>query len=586
MKKVAGPHLGLRSRSPARAVGALARLLAAAAAPALAVAIAGSFGLAAQGCADENDPKTWAKRLDDPAQRSPAVKRLDEMFGAAMGNASNNRDDPKVKAVIDDTIDPLVKAYTTPAGGPLDDKTRKDLIKLIQDMGDPRAGSAFAKAFKEFEPGKSDEDVKFAAQGTTRLATSGKLKDQALIDALWECFAKFRPSKVKSIQLVQSMGDAVKTVKDPSYGPKAVALLNAPGLTDPKDPSQNVDHIQFWGQIAVQLIGDAKYTAGVKQLVMVLMTPTKQDLTLPVRKALHNMSKEAEPALISALKGEGDFQKLAESYPERGYLPLVAEPLAYISRPAGRDAIIEQVANAKTDQNLTMLALYLTYFPAEAKLVKAFIDAYGKIPPNAAIAGLGGANGRSALTGAAAHFFDPTLTPWILKEVADAKGDAQFSMPASGLPAAMKLMLPDQKKAVGDAVEKIPGQAVEKDMFKASSAVLDKCQKDVSCYLGVLDTPVPSAPPAAKMGHIKSVWMAAVLGNAETRAKLLALVEKVKDGSLRLGLLEAIDHLSPQGDAAAADKLEKLVNSDRAAGNKVGTDEMYRIALKLRSRVP
>ena len=32
------------------------------------------------GCADESDPKTWAKRLDDPAQRVPSIKRLDQFF--------------------------------------------------------------------------------------------------------------------------------------------------------------------------------------------------------------------------------------------------------------------------------------------------------------------------------------------------------------------------------------------------------------------------------------------------------------------------------------------------------------------------
>src|SRR5688572_25284095 len=79
------------------------------------------------GCADENDPKTWVKRLDDPAQRTPAIKRLDEMFNGAMGQSNNNRDDPKVKAVVDDSVEGLAKTYV--AGG-LDDKTRKDLIKL------------------------------------------------------------------------------------------------------------------------------------------------------------------------------------------------------------------------------------------------------------------------------------------------------------------------------------------------------------------------------------------------------------------------------------------------------------------------
>ena len=534
------------------------------------------------GCADENDPKTWVKRLDDPAQRAPAIKRLDEMFNAAMGSASNNREDPKVKAVIDDSIEALAKTYT--AGG-LDEKTRKDLMKLIADMGDPRGAPAFAKAFKDYEPGKNDEDVKFAAQGTSRLSTTGKLSDQGLIDAIWDCFAKFQPSKAKSINLVKDLQGAIKTIKHPSWGPKAVALLNAP-VTDPKNPEQGMDQLQFWQLTAVQLIGDTKYTAGVGPLVKVLMTPTKKDLTFPVRLALHKMPKESEPELVKALKGEGDYQKLAEAYPEKAYLPLVAEPLAYISRPAGLAAITEALQSATNDQNRTMLATYLTYFPTEAKNVKAYTDAYAKVAPNAAIPLMGGANGHAILAGTAANFFDPSLTEWILKEVANAKGEAADAMPVSALPAAMKLMTVEQAKAVGDAVNKIPGQAIEKDMYKSASAVLDKCKKDAACYLGVLDTPVPSAPPAAKMGHVKAVWMAVELHPAGTKEKLLERVEKVKDGSVRLAILEGIDTLSPQGDAAAADKLEKLVETDRAAGNAAGTDEMYRIALKLRSRVP
>ncbi|HVJ93016.1 MAG TPA: hypothetical protein VM580_24610 [Labilithrix sp.] len=533
-------------------------------------------------CADENDPKTWVKRLDDPAQRAPAIKRLDEMFNAAMGSSSNNREDPKVKAVVDDAAEALAKTYT--AGG-LDEKTRKDLIKLIADMGDPRGGPAFAKAFKDYEPGKNDEDVKFAAQGTSRLSTSGKLTDQSLIDALWDCFTKFQPSKAKSINLVKDLQSAVKTVKHPSWGPKAVALLSAPVL-DPKNPEQGMDQLQFWQLTAVQLIGDTKFTAGVGPLVKVLMTPTKKDLTFPVRLALHKMPKEAEPELIKALKGDGDYAKLAEAYPEQAHLPLLAEPLAYISRPAGLAAITEALSSASNDQNRTILATYLTYFPTEPKNVKAYTDAYAKVAPNAAIPLMGGANGHAILAGTAANFFDPSLTEWLLKEVANAKGEAADAMPVSALPAAIKLMTVEQAKAVGDAVNKIPGQAIEKDMFKSANEVLEKCKKDAACYLSVLDTPVPSSPPAAKMGHVKAVWMAVELHPESTKVKLLERVEKVKDGSVRLAILEGIDTLSPQGDAAVADKLEKLVETDRAAGNAAGTDEMYRIALKLRSRVP
>ncbi len=533
-------------------------------------------------CADENDPATWAKRLDEPAQRVDAIKRLQGMFEQAMGTANNNREDPAVKKVLDAAVEPLAKTYTS---AQLDDKTRKELIKLLSDMGDPRAAPAFAKAFKDYEPGKNDEDVKFAAQGTTRLAKDGKLTDQALVDALWDCFAKFQPSKAKSINLVKDLQGAVKTVKHPSYGPKAVALLSRP-VNNPDNPEVAMDELQFWQLTAAQIVGDLKFTPAVKPLVTVLMTPSKKALTFPVRLALHKMYKEATPELIKALKGEGDYQKLAEGYPEKAYVPLIAEPLAYISRPEGKDAILEALNSATSDQNRTILATYLTYFPTDAKLVKAYTDAYAKIPPNAAIALMGGGNGHAILAGAAANFFDPALTDWIVKEVAAAKGDAADAMPAQGLPAAIKLMTFEQAKAVGDAVNKIPGQAIEKDMYKSALAVTEKCKKDAACYLGVLDTPVPSAPPAAKMGHVKAVYMLVENPAADTKAKFVADLERIKDGSVRLALLEAIDHLSPQGDAALADKLEKTVETERAAGNAAGTDEMYRVALKLRSRVP
>lgn len=551
------------------------------------VAVATSVVLAATclvACADENDPKTWVKRLDDPAQRTPAIKRLDQFFNDTMSSANNNREDEKVKKLLDDAVEPLAKAYT--AGG-LDDKTRKDLIKLLADMGDARATPAFAKAFKDFEPGKSDDDVKYASQGTTRVANAGKLTDQALIDALWDCFAKFQPSKnTKSINLVKDLQNAVMVVKHPSYGPKAVEKLSAP-VTDPKDPTQGMDQIQFWQATAARLVGELKFTPAVKPLVKVLMTPAKADLIFPVRLALSKMPKESEPVLIAGLKGsDPDLATLAAAYPEKAYIPRVAEPIAYISRATGRDAILEALAGADNDSNRTILATDLTHFPSDSKTVKAYLDAYAKVPPNAAIPLLGGGNAHAIIAQSAANFFDPSLTDWLLKETAAAKGEAADAMPPAALQAAIKLMTPAQAKAVGEAVNKIPGQSIEKDMFKSASASLEKCKEDADCYLGILDTPVPSNPPAAKMGHVKAAWMAGIYGKDKTKQDLVAKVEKVKDGSVRLAMVEAIDHLSPQGDAASADKLEKIVDADRAAGVNAATDEVYKIALKLRSRVP
>ncbi len=538
------------------------------------------------GCADENDPHTWVKRLDDPAQRTPAIKRLDQFFNDTMSSAGNKRDDEKVKKLLDITVEPLAKTYI--AGG-LDEKTRKDLMKLLGDMGDPRAAPAYAKAYKDFEPGKNDDDVKYAAQGTTRLAAANQATDPALVEALWDCFAKFQPSKNnKSINLVKDLQGAVMAVKSPTYGAKAVEKLTAP-VTDPKDPAQGMDQIQFWQATAARLIGELKYTGGVKQLVKVLMTPTKSDLIFPVRLALTKMPKESEPVLIQALKAEGEFADLAKAYPEKAYIPRIAEPIAYISRTTGRDAIMEALAAADNDSNRTILATDLTHFPSDPKSVKAYLDAYAKVPATAAIALMGGGNGHAILAQTSANFFDASLTEWLLKETATAaasKTEAADAMPPAALQAAIKLMGTNNAKAVGDAVGKIPGQAIEKDMFKSASSVLEKCKADAACYVQVLDTPVPSTPPAAKMGHVKAAWMCGIYGNAQTKGDLLARVEKVKDGSLRLAMVEAIDHLSPQGDTGAGDKLEKIVEADKAAGVNAATDEVYKVALKLRSRVP
>ncbi len=544
------------------------------------------FSMLSAGCADESDPKTWTKRLDDPAQRSPAIKRLDAFYNDAMGAAStaNKKDDERVKKILDESVEPLTKTYI--AGG-LDEKTRKDLIKLLGDMGDSRAAPAYAKAFKDFEPGKNDDDVKYAAQGTTRLSQTGPVADQGLVDALWDCFAKFQPSKNnKSINLVKDLQNAVLVVKDKSYGAKAVEKLTAP-VTDPKDPAQGIDQIQFWQLTAARLVGELKYTPAIKTLVKVLMTPTKGDLIFPVRLALTRMPKEAEPVLIAALKGtDPELQALAEKYAERAYIPRIAEPLAYISRPAGRDAVLEALSKADNDQNRTVLATELTHFPKDAATVKAYVDAYAKVPANAAIPLLGGGNGHAILAQSAANFFEPSLTEWLLKETATAKGEAADAMPPAALQAAIKLMTTSTAKAVGDAVSRIPGQSIEKDMFKSASAVLEKCKQDSACYVSVLDTPVPSSPPTAKMGHVKAAWMAGIYGNEGTKRELVAKVEKVTDGSVRLAIVEAVDHLAPKGDAGAADKLEAIVEADKKAGVNYANDEVYKVALKLRSRVP
>jgi hypothetical protein len=536
-------------------------------------------------CADENDPATWTKRLDDTAARPGAIKRLSQFFEDATSKAKTNPDDAaRVKQIVDTITGPLTTVYTSAS---LDEKTRKDLIKLLADMRDPRATPAFAKAFNEYEPGKNDEDVKYSAQAVIAMSKAGTLSDQGVIDALWTCFSKFQASKAKSINLVTDLHDAVLAVKSPSYGPKAVEKIGAP--VDPKIVEQARDQIQFWQLTSIQVLSELKYAQGARALVTVVVNPAKRDLRATANAALMRMPKEAEPLLIAALKGtDPDFAKYTATYEDKSSTAVIADSLSWLSRPAGKAAILEALAAADGDQNRTILAQSLVHYPPDATIVGAFLDAYKKIPATATIALLNGANAHGALTQASAQFYQPNLTDWLIKEINGAKGEAADEMQLFALDAAIKLMQPNQVAEVGAAVAK-QGTPREKEMFKLASAVVAKCGTDGSCYVKVLDDPIPSSPPTAGETAVKASWMAAEygVGNAAIRNALVDKVDQVKQPGARLALCEAIDFLAPGGDTAIADKLDKLVEADQAKGDKnlmMGDDVVVKVAQRLRAR--
>jgi hypothetical protein len=535
-------------------------------------------------CADENDPKTWAKRLDDPAQRPAAIKRLAAFFDDTMTKVNKNRDAPEMKTLLEDIVPPLTKTYVSVQ---LDEQTRKALIKLLADTRDPRTAPALAKAFNEYEPGSTDEDVKFAAQSAIGQATAGVLTDQTVIDALWACFSKFQASKAKSINLVTDLHDAVLAVKDKSYGPKAVEKLAAP--VDPAIPAQSLDQIQFWQRTSIQVIGELRFAPAAKALVTLLLTPSKRDLRATANAAILRIPQAAEPLLIAALKGtDPGFSKAMKLFEDNSGVAVVADSLSWLSRPAGKAALVEALANADNDQNRTVLAQSLLHYPPDAQLEKAFLDAYAKIPASAAIKLLNGGNAHAALAQASAQFYAPQMTDWLLKEITSAKGEEADEMQLYALDAAIKLTQAGTAAKVGEAANKY-GTPREKEMWKLASSVMDKCKENASCYVDFLSQPIPSSPPTAAEGAVKAAWMAVEFGagKADVKSGLVDKLPIVKQSGARLAVAEAIDALSPTGDVATAEKLEKLVAADKATGDRdlvLGDDVVVKVAARLRSR--
>jgi len=532
------------------------------------------------GCADENDPKTWVKRLDEPAQRSAAAKRLSQFFDDAMTKANKNREDPIVTGLLNDVVEPMTKVYVA---GNLDDKTRKELMKSLADMRDPRTAPALAKAFNDFEPGKNDDDVKFAAQAAGGLAKQGKLTDTTVVDALWGCFAKLQPTKVKSINLVKDVHDAVLVVKHPSYGPKAVDKLAPP--IDPDNADSVTDQAEFWQKTSIQVLKELKFEPAARALVKVVLTPTKGMLRGAANSALMNIPKASEPLFVGAINGsDAELAKMLKEIPDKAGMAVAADAVSWISRPAGRDALLAALPNADNDTNRTVIAQSLTRYPADQKIQDALLATYKKLPPGTRLKAPGDPFGRPVLVQVGASLYDAGLTDWVVHEVSSSKGDEAGSMQVFGIEAAIKLMTKGQVPAVTALVSKVWAPKEQEENFKSAGAIATQCGQDAACYVKVLDDPIPTTPRTQATKAVKACWMAAMYGKDDTKQALLGKIDKVRDPGVRLALVEAIDHLAPKGDTAAAAAIEKIVDADEASGNAGGDDALVKVAQRLRAR--
>src|SRR6202012_3469376 len=113
------------------------------------------------GCADENDPATWVKKLDDAATRAPAVSRLIQFYEDKMTQDK-------------------------------DDRTNSKLIKFLSDTRDPKAEPCFIKTLKDYKPDATEEDVR----SVSRAVAGMKLKSAS--GPLMDVFTKIHHSKPKA----------------------------------------------------------------------------------------------------------------------------------------------------------------------------------------------------------------------------------------------------------------------------------------------------------------------------------------------------------------------------------------------------
>jgi hypothetical protein len=244
------------------------------------------------GCADENDPATHVKKLDDASTRPGAVNRLIQFYEDKMTQDKGDRSGPNVKPLLELIVAPLTE---TCVRGDLDERTNTKLIKFLSDTRDPKAEPCILKALKDYKPEGSEDDVRAAS----RYAQATKLKSASA--PLWDVFTKIQPSKPKGQTAYRDVHDAMIELLDPAWEGQLITYLGRP--VDPKKQAELTNEM-FWQITSAEILGLLKSEKGVKPLIKLMLSPSKGSAQLTAILALVKIGKPAIAPAAALLRGE------------------------------------------------------------------------------------------------------------------------------------------------------------------------------------------------------------------------------------------------------------------------------------------
>jgi hypothetical protein len=525
------------------------------------------------GCADEDDPATHVKKLDDPATRAQAVSRLIQFYEDKMTQDHNDRNGPQVKPLLELIIEPMTQRCVA---GDLDDRTNSKLIKFLADTHDPKAEPCLINTLKVYKPDATEEDVR----NVCRAITAMKLKSAA--GPLMDVFTKMRASKPKAAQAYRDVHDAMIALADSGWEGQLITNIGKP--VDAKDPAALTDEM-FWQITSAELLGHLRSANAVKPLLKMLLSPLKAAGQMDAILALVKIGKPAIGPTVALLRGDDkdlvDYSKVeavkaaagdknAEKGAATAYVATAALVLATIGREETAQPLIDAIG--KTDDGVAkaVMARELTKLPRSPATVKAFEDVVDKLPIALSIPNSRG-GAREVLLDKSADFFDASIIPWMVKSLKDMKGDEADLGPIreAAFGAMMKIMKQDQIKQVEEVAamkggDGPLGKGFEKE-FKVARDLANSCGDKVDCYLGKLTDPALQTDDK-QFGGIKAAYMVGVLGDPGVRSKIMDALPKITHPAIRFAAVTVIDALSPKGDAAIAAQLQKIV--DDAAEKK------------------
>ena len=569
------------------------------------------------GCQDESQPEYWTKKLEKKDWRPRAIKRLDQFFQDALttapdpGPKGSKLDDPKVKALVDKMIDPLVKTYID-GYDDLDAVSRVMCIKLIAAFRDKRAEPAFKKALEDFiarpKTKVEDQDIKWA------IRAQGDLKLPALSPLVLQVFQKLEVHTLLGGVTYKDLNDAMLDAPDKAWTEPLKTMLQAEIKAPTQKDKSSFDKYRdqlFWQTVACQILGELGDASAVVPIMKQILDPNKGDVAPTAALALVKIGKPAVDAAAKLLKGESkdlvDFHvtrlmkaaDLKEPPKDEPAAQLAAVILGAIGRPEGLPPMLALLKSTDKPALKAVLLREIAKIPATAESKAAFKEAFEKLPLDTGMRG--GKAVPQLIEESVVRFHDSAMIDWLLERADKLKApdpETKKDIQNNILVAMLKLAKPNQLQQVADALKKYGTEDKSKKnpaiwwsgyyegpLYSRADELLKSCATGVPCYLENIRKTEAQAKDADKQFlGIKAAYMLCAFGDEGTASQIVKVMPDLENAAVRFAAAQAIDYLLPKGSAKVADQLDEIIkknvktgDKDKMAGDQPLKEVMYRI---------
>jgi HEAT repeat protein len=579
----------------------------------LALAITLSSSAFVAGCENEADPKTWVKKLSEPARRTGAMVRLKKIFDDTLAGANQDVNNPRVRAFLDSAIEAVARTFVA---NPDDNIMRKEAIEILAESKDPRAIDALLSALT-FRAGSQDSEriALRAVQGLkTMVANIPEAKRSAVVQGLVAVLDRAQGNGGNMMQIRFHALNALGLLHATEAVDSIARLLSRRLAEQEISTCEVVPHrggpVWLSRRLAVQEISTARAAAdalgiigdprGVDALIYGLFLNVRGQNAFPhCQRALARIgAQHAVPKLLITLNGQN--QQVNALIAEYGNIPngppvpeglvksTTADVLREFASPDAVQPLLALLNSTSEPENVRAaaaeaLAYTAIAIPAQRPAILRALHAAFSRDRNPSEE-----SGWSALTFASklSLIGDPSSIPLVLAALNHRQIQSfQYAPQRVALLLAFASLARHGNVADFDRIEgelrrqfnaalaedaslarEIRPQLQTLDKLRAVIEVVRTCNDgDTACYIRSLDSQTSESVRKA------AYMLAWTTPEAQRPQAIAALEAKLNSPDLlvRRSIMFAIDALTPNGSPSTISKLQELIRNEEGQESKI-----------------